>query len=98
MPFFGQFLMFLEVISILNDWLQLMILHLNSTKFLENFDTSYSSEPVLIRKLILSIEIVLYGKILSEKSLCAHSHTAVCVFFLVILPHSHPHTSLGPQK
>ena len=73
LPFLGQFLMFFEIISIINDWSQLMTLHLNSTKFLGNFDTSYSSGPVLIRNLILSIEIVLYGKILSEKSLCEGS-------------------------
>ena len=68
---FWPFFMFFEIISIIIAWLQLMTLHLNSTNFPRNFGTSYSSGSVLIRNLIFSIEFEIYGKILSEKALCA---------------------------
>ena len=71
--FLADFWCFFEFISILTAWSQLLTLHLNSTNFGGNFETTYSSGSVLIRNLIFSMEFVICGKILDEKSLCAIS-------------------------
>ena len=71
LPFFGQFLRFFKVISILTAWSQLLTLEPNSTSCWGNFETTYSSGSVFVRNLIFGIEFVLCGKILVEIALCA---------------------------
>ena len=73
LPFFGHFLRFFKVISILTAWSQLLTLEPNSTSCWGNFETTYSSGSVFVRNLIFSIEFVLCGQILSAKALCAMS-------------------------
>ena len=70
MPFFGRFLMFFEVFSILTAWSQLLTLHPNSTNFGGNFEISCRSGSVLIKNLVFSIEFEIYRKILSVNALC----------------------------
>ena len=95
LPFFGQFLGFFKVISILTAWSQLLTLHLNSTNFWGYFETTYSSGSVLIRNLIFSIEFVICGKTLDEKSLCVYIHQA---FFMKIFVSCTADAPLGCKR